>query len=90
MLRRIPSIQPEGLDAYFVTINTKITFYENMREAPALLELAIWKSVIIQFQQTNDDSLLANMRKRRRTDLIFKMQCLFDSIAMVAIIVPNA
>jgi len=47
--------------------------------APALLELAIWKSKIIERTDGNIDLLDADM----------KIECRNDSLSMVAIIVPN-
>ena len=44
MLRRIPSISPEILSAYFESINSKLSVYENLKDAPMLLELAIYQN----------------------------------------------
>ena len=41
MLRLIPAISTECLNAYFETVDSKINFYENLTEAPMLLEQAI-------------------------------------------------
>jgi hypothetical protein len=41
MLRRIPTISTEGLGAYFDTIHCQLTVYEDLSEAPMLLELAV-------------------------------------------------
>ena len=79
LLKRIPSISPEGSDAYFASINSKLTDYENMSEAPMLLELAIWKSKITQQLGHSNDPHPTDMRKRKR----------IDSVSMVTIIVPN-
>jgi hypothetical protein len=40
MLRRIPSISPEGLQSYFRSIDAKLSVYDELKDAPALLELA--------------------------------------------------
>jgi hypothetical protein len=79
LLKRIPSISPEGSDAYFASINSKLTDYENMSEAPMLLELAIWKSKITQQLGHSNDPHPTDTRKRKR----------IDSVSMVTIIVPN-
>jgi hypothetical protein len=47
MLRSIPTISAEDLDAYFDTIDTKLTEYENLSAAPTLLELAIPNNDIV-------------------------------------------
>lgn len=47
MLRSIPTISAKDLDAYFDTINTKLTEYENLSAAPTLLELAIPNNDIV-------------------------------------------
>ena len=48
MLWCIPTISYGGLNAYFGSIDSELAAYENLSEAPILLELAIWKSKIIQ------------------------------------------
>jgi hypothetical protein len=75
MLRRIPSISPEGLDSYFDFIDSKLSVYENLEEAPTSLELAIWKSKLSEVNWP----LTRGMR----------MQCRTDSVSMVTIIVLN-
>ena len=40
----IPFISSKGLNSYFRSIKSKLSIYD----APALLELAIWKSKIIE------------------------------------------
>ncbi len=47
MLRRIPTISTEVLNAYFDTIDTKLTVNENLSETPMLLELAIQNDDIV-------------------------------------------
>jgi hypothetical protein len=79
MMRSIPSISKECLDAHFDIIDSKLAFYENLIEAaPLSLELAIWKSKIIKRFGPNHH-VTAEM----------KIQCRTDSITMVAIIVSN-
>jgi hypothetical protein len=72
-LWRIPSISPEGLDLHFCCINSKLSVYAELKDAPVLLELAIWKSKIDE--QT--DGIID-----------MKMECRIDSLSMVVIIVP--
>jgi len=79
MLGGIPSISSEGLDSYFRSVASKLSVYDKLKDAPALLELAIWKSKIIERTDGNIDPLDADM----------KIECRTDSLPMVAIIVPN-
>jgi len=79
MLGGIPSISSEGLCSYFRSIDSKLSVYDELKDAPALLELAIWKSKIIERTDGNIDLLDADM----------KIECRNDSLSMVAIIVPN-
>ena len=81
MLRRIPSISPNGLDSYFDSIDSKLSVYQNLEDAPMLLELAIWKSKIIQQLFNRDNGIL--------TVNMLKMKCHTNSVAMVTIIAPN-
>ena len=87
MLNGIPTV----LGAHFVSINIKLTFYENPRESSALLESAIWKSKITEHRGQKNDSLLTNTRKKRHSTpySFVKIQCRFNSIVMVAIIVSS-
>ena len=78
MLKRIPLILSRGVDSYFDAINSKLTLYEDLEDAPAMLELAIWKSKITEKIEWNNGTLTFDM----------KMQCRNDSILMVIIIVP--
>ena len=83
MLMHIPSICPglsrNCLDLYFDSIDSKLSVYENLNDAPTLLELAIWKSKITEQTNGNIDLLTDEM----------KMECRIDSISTVVIIVPN-
>jgi hypothetical protein len=56
MLRRIPSISPENLSAYFDFINSKLSVYESLKDVPMLLELAIYRNNGIL--NTNIDDIL--------------------------------
>jgi hypothetical protein len=62
MLGGIPSISPEGLDSYFHSIDSKLSVYKKLKDAPALLELAIWKSKLIKQTDGNINHLSANMK----------------------------
>jgi hypothetical protein len=79
MLGGIPSISSKGLDSCFRYIDSKLSVYDKLKDAPALLELAIWKSKIIERTDGNIDLLDADM----------KIECRTDSLTMVVIIVPN-
>jgi hypothetical protein len=72
-LWRIPSISPDGLDSHFLCIDSKLSVYDELKDAPALLELAIWKSKI---------------DKRTDGIIDVKMDCPIDSMSMVVNIVP--
>jgi hypothetical protein len=79
MLGGIPSISSEGLDSYFRSIDSKLSVYDKLKDAPSLLELAIWNSKIIERTDGNIDLLDADM----------KIECRTDSLTMDVIIVPN-
>jgi hypothetical protein len=79
MLGGIPAIFPESLDSYFCSIVFKLYVYIKLKDAPALLELAIWKSIIIKRTDGNINNISADM----------KMKCPIDSLSMVVIILPN-
>ena len=80
MLSRIPSISFKALKKYFDSINSKLSVYEDLEDAPMLLELVLWKSKIIeQFDRSSTTPVIVDT----------KMQCRIDSQSMVAIIVPN-
>jgi hypothetical protein len=79
MLGRIPAISTIDLNSYFYTIDSKLATYENLSDAPTLLELAIWKSKMTETCDWNKDTL----------GIAIRMQCRVDSITMVKIIVPN-
>ncbi len=75
ILERIPSISPEGLNAHFCSIDTKLSAYKNT----TLLELAIWKTKFMEQIDGNINLLTPDM----------KIRCRIDSLSMVDIIVPN-
>jgi hypothetical protein len=77
MLKIIPTVSSGGINAYFYTINSKLLGYEQyLKDAPMLLELAIWKTKITdQSSQTTSDA---------------RLQSRSDSLSMVHIIVRSA
>jgi hypothetical protein len=75
MLMRIPFISKNGMDSYFRSMDSKLSAYEES----TMLELAIWKSKIVE--QT--DGVVYPL------DADFKMACRIDSLTMVDIVVPN-
>jgi hypothetical protein len=81
MLRRIPSINPNGMKSFFVSIDSKLSIFENLKDTPALLELTIWKTKIFkQFLDQNNRLLTIGM---------LKIQWCTESVTRVNIIVPN-
>jgi hypothetical protein len=79
MLRRIPTIRPKGMKSFFITINSQLSFYEDLKGSLALLELAIWKSKITEQFGRSNIFLTTEM----------KMRCRTESFTMINIIVPN-
>ena len=66
MLGLIPFIYPGGVISYFDTIDSMLSNYENLKDAPTLLELAIWKSEITKQFGPNNDCLAAEMKMNCR------------------------
>jgi hypothetical protein len=63
MLRGISSIAGfRDLYPHFDSINSKLSVYEKLKDSPALLELAIWKSKIIEQTEGNVDLLTIDMK----------------------------
>ena len=58
MLCLIPSIPLDDLSAHFDSINSKLSVYENLKDAPMLLELAIYQNNAILNTTTNIDGIL--------------------------------
>jgi hypothetical protein len=58
MLTRVPSIPSEDLSAHFDSINSKLSIYENLKDAPMLLKLAIYQNNAILNTTTNIDNIL--------------------------------
>ena len=71
----IPFISKNGMDSYFHSIDSVLSAYEGS----TMLELAIWKSKIVE--QT--DGVIYPL------DADLKMACRIDSLTMVDIVVPN-
>jgi hypothetical protein len=87
-LRCIPTTNPNGMKALFHSIESRLSLYESLKDSPALLELAIWKSKITEQHGQRNVHVLSNMQKKRRTDTVSRTQCRTDSLATVMIIVP--
>jgi hypothetical protein len=79
MLMQIPFISINGIDSYFRSIDYKLFAYEGS----TMLELAIWKSKIVE--QTEGVIIYP----LDAVDADLKMACRIDSLTMVDIIVPN-
>jgi hypothetical protein len=82
MLELIPSISPKRLFSYFRSMDSKLSAYEaklSAYEGSTMLELAIWKSKIVE--QTDGVTY--------PLDADLKMACRIDSLTMVGIVVPN-
>ena len=75
----IPFIHPNIMTAYIDCIDFKLSVYENLKDTPSMLELAIWKSKIDEQCGRNNDLLTTEM----------KMQCRTNSITMNQIVVPD-
>ena len=58
MLCLIPSTPLDDLSAHFDSINSKLSVYENLKDAPMLLELAIYQNNAILNTTTNIDGIL--------------------------------
>jgi hypothetical protein len=79
MLRYVPTIHPNGVKSFLVSIDDRLSFYETLKDSPAMLELIIWKSKITELFGQSSVPLTTEM----------KMRCRTDSILMIKIIVPN-
>ena len=75
MLMRIPFISKNGMDSYFRSMDSNLSAYEGLK----MLELAIWKSNIVE--QTD--------RVIYPLDADLKMVCRIDSLTMAGIVIPN-
>jgi len=75
MLNAIPSVPFHQVDAYYESLDSQLTVYERLRDAATLLELALWKSTLMdQCHPMNTDSVI-------------RMQCRANCSASV--IIPN-
>ena len=77
MLRRIPSAFLNK--AFFDSIHSKLLEYENLKDAPMLLELAIWKVKIAEETDGKSVFLAADTKE----------QCRSVSLTMISIVVPQ-
>ena len=89
MLIHIQYIDGYFVNTFFRSIESKLSFYESLKDCPALLELAIWKLKIAeQYDQSNIRLLTNNMKRKRSFDSVTRLQCRTDSLTVVMIIVP--
>jgi hypothetical protein len=75
------------MNTYFRSIESNLSLYESLKDSPALLELAIWKSKIIEQYDQSNDHLIFNMEKNRPRGPISRTQCRTDSLTAVMIII---
>ncbi|KAL3756558.1 hypothetical protein ACHAWU_009952 [Discostella pseudostelligera] len=54
MIKRLPSIPSKDLESYHESIVSKLAVYERLQKIVPLLELAIWKSKLVEEFPTND------------------------------------
>jgi hypothetical protein len=84
MLQKIPTMIPPRKDWEhdddndFASIDSQLAKYQHLQGVAPLLELVLWKSKILE--QSNGNLLDERM----------KLQCRFDSLSMVSIVIPNA
>ncbi len=84
MLQSIPTIIPQKKawrledDNDFASIESRLAKYQHLQDVALFLELALWKSKILE--QSNGNLLDERM----------KLQCRFDSLSMASVIIPNA
>jgi hypothetical protein len=66
MLQHIPSIAEDDLNLYFDSISKKLQLYNTLKDVPALLELVMWKLMIMTIFYENDifDILSADEKKQ--------------------------
>ncbi len=50
---RIPFIRRKDMKSFYVSIDIRLSFFENLKDAPILLEAAIWKSKIVKQNDRN-------------------------------------
>ncbi len=64
MLQCIPSIAEDNLHSYFDSISNKLQLYNTLKDIPALLELVMWKLMIISnFENDISDILSADKKQ---------------------------
>ncbi len=64
MLKCIPSVAPSvfDLNLYFRPINSKLSYYKDLREAPMLLEQAVrYSRITKQYDENNDPIISLNV-----------------------------
>jgi predicted ribosome-associated RNA-binding protein Tma20 len=66
MLGRIRFFNDRGFDAYVRSIDSKLTFFEKLKDAIPLLELAIWNAKLVeQSYPSNEDSTIDSKLQHR-------------------------
>ncbi len=71
------------------SIRFKLATYDKLRDYPALLEVAIWRSQITErYFGLNKNRFVTKRTKLHSDDSVY-LQCRIDSIAIVTIIIPN-
>jgi hypothetical protein len=56
------------MESFFVSIDFRLMFYENLKNSPALLELAVGKSKITKQFGRRNIILITEMKMQRRTE----------------------
>ena len=79
MLRRIPLISKQGLKSYFDSVDVKLSVYEILKDAPVLLELALWKSKIMEWFDKNKYALVGCTKMECRLNLFRWLASLFPT-----------
>ena len=67
MLQRIPSIAEDDLHPYFDSISKKLQLYNTLKDVPALLELVMWKLMIVTNFDEND--ILTNFVQMKKPNV---------------------
>jgi hypothetical protein len=74
MLACIPRVSTYSLEKHFKTIDRKLWLYQNLMNAFSLLELGLWKSIIIaQIFQRSNGSITVDTLKIRCHDVAINM-----------------
>jgi hypothetical protein len=92
MLQRITSIAEDNLHLYFDLISKKLQLYNTLKDVPALLELVMWKLIIVTNFNENDifDILSADEKTKCQEKLILMVKKLFHQCypSLLVMIIP--